>query len=341
MTPSRLTHECDFAVFQTLANYCLLLILAFGLILPSVPVHAQAFPSKPVRLIVPVPAGSGLDTISRQFGQRLALVWGQPVVVENRVGANFILGTEHVARSAPDGYTLLVAPDAALTVNPHLYAKLPYDPVKDLAPVTQLVTFTQMLVAAVSMPANSIAELVTYSKANPGRISYASFGVGSQPHLLGEMVKFRTGADLTHVPYKGIPQALTAVIAGETQLTWSSPFSIVGHIRSGKLKALALAAAQRTPLLPEVPTFAELGMPDIEYTQWFGLFAPATTPRPLIDRIHADFSRLLTDPEVRDRELVGKGYEPSGLAPDLFAALIRREIGLRGQVVKRIGARAE
>ncbi len=330
MTPHRITRPVTALAISVMA-------LCAGI----ASAQAPAFPSKPVRLVLPVPAGSGLDTISRVFSQRLSPIWGQPVVVENRVGGNFIIGSENVARSAPDGHSLLVAPDAALTVNPHLYAKLPYDPVRDFAPVVQLVTFTQMMVAAPSLPANTIAELAAYSSANPGKVSYASFGVGSQPHLLSELVKVRTGADLLHVPYKGIPQAITAVLAGETQLTWSSPFSVSGHVRAGRLKALALAAAKRTSLMPDVPTFAELGWPDIDYVMWFGILAPAGTPRAIVNRIHADFVKVISDPDVRDKELLAKGYDPSGMGPEPFGALIRREIGLRGEMVKRTGAKAE
>ena len=312
-------------------------------LLASLPafVCAQSFPSRGVRLVLPVPAGSGLDTMARLLAQRLSPIWNQPVVVENLIGGNFIIGVEHVARSAPDGHTLLVVPDSALTVNPHLYPKLPYDPVRDFAPIMQLVTYTQVMVVNGSLPVNSVAELATWSHANPGKLAYASFGIGSQPHLLSELVKVRNGTDMTHVPYKGIPQALTSVLANETQVTWSIPFLITGHVKAGRMKALALAAAQRTAFMPEVPTFAELGLPEVDYVQWFGILAPAGTPRASVDRIYADLTRVLAAPELREKEFNAKGYDLSGLGPDAFAALIRRELPLRGEMVKRAGARAE
>ncbi len=316
------------------------LALALLAALPTL-ASAQSFPSRGVRLVLPVPAGSGLDTMARVLAQRLAPIWNQPVVVENLVGGNFIIGVENVARAAPDGHSLLVVPDSALTVNPHLYPKLPYDPLRDFVPIMQLVTYTQVMVVNGSLPVNSVAELAAWSHANPGKLSYASFGIGSQPHLLSELVKVRSGTDMTHVPYKGIPQALTSVLANETQVSWSIPFLITGNVKAGRLKAIALAAAQRTAFMPEVPTFAELGMPEIDYVQWFGILAPAGTPRPTVDRIYAELTRVMADPELREKEFSAKGYDLSGLGPDPFAALIRRELPLRAEMVKRAGARAE
>lgn len=316
----------------------LLLALALGMPTPS---PAQVYPTRGVRLVLPVPAGSGLDTLARVIAQRLSPVWAQPVVVENLVGGNFIIALDNVAHATPDGHTLLVAPDSALTVNPHLYAHLPYDTLRDFAPIMQLVTYTQAMVVNSALPVTNVAELTAWSRANPGKLSYASFGIGSQPHLLSELVKVRTGADMTHVPYKGIPQALTSVLANETQMTWSIPFLITGHVKAGRMKALAIAAAQRSAFLPDVPTFAELGMPDVDYVQWFGLLAPAGTPRTAIDRVFTDVTRILAEPELREREFVAKGYDLSGLGPEPFGAIIRRELPLRGDMVRRAGARVE
>lgn len=204
----------------------------------------------------------------------------------------------------------------------------------------QLVTFTQILVAHSSLPFGSVAELIAYSKTNPGKVTYAAFGVGS-PYLLSEMLKVRAGADLLHVPYKGIPQAVTAVVSGETHLTWSSPFSIIGHVKGGKLKALAIAAGKRHSLMPDVPTLEELGWPDIDYVQWFGLLAPGATPRATVQRIYGDFAKVIADPELQSRELAAKGFDPSGLGPEPFAALIRREVALRGEMVRRTGAKGD
>jgi tripartite-type tricarboxylate transporter receptor subunit TctC len=303
--------------------------------------QAPPYPQRPVRLIVPVPAGSGLDTITRVLAQRLGTVWGQPVVVDNQPGANSIIGTAAAARAPADGHTLLVVPDGTLAVNPHMYAKLPYDPVKDLVAITQLVTFNQVLLAHPGLPAADLGEFIRYAKANPGKVSFGSYGVGSQPHLLGEMLKHDAGLDLLHVPYKGAPQALLATMTGETQLTWASPFTAAEDVRAGKLKPLAVASAKRSAQLPDVPTFREAGLPGIEWELWFGLFAPAGTPPALVRRIHADVSKLLADPEVRDKVLRGRGYEPSGLGPEPFAALLRRELAERGALVKRVGIKME
>jgi tripartite-type tricarboxylate transporter receptor subunit TctC len=303
--------------------------------------QAQQYPSKPVRIIVPVPPGSGIDTMTRGLAQRLSASWGQPVVIENQPGANSLIGTAAAAKAAPDGYTLLVAPDGTLTVNPHLYDKLPYDPVKDLAPITLLVTFNQMLLANPGLPVANVAELVQHAKANSGKLTYASYGLGSQPHLLGEMLKHAAGIEMVHVPYKGAPQAVLSTLSGETQLTWASPFTVAGHVRAGKLKPLALAAPARSSVLPDVPTFREAGLPAVEWQLWVGLFAPAGTASAIIQRVHADVSKLLADPEIRDKELQSKGYDPNGMGPEQFAALIQREIAIRGALVKRIGVKAE
>jgi tripartite-type tricarboxylate transporter receptor subunit TctC len=303
--------------------------------------HAQDFPSRPVRIIVPVPAGSGLDTMTRLLAQRLSTMWGQPVVVDNQPGANSLIGTGAAARAPADGHTLLVAPDGALTVNPHLYRNMPYDPLKDLAPITQLVTFHQMLLATPSLPVANVTELVRYAKANPGKVSFASFGTGSQPHLLGEMLGLDAGVKLMHVPYRGAPQAVMSTMTGETQLTWSSPFTVADSVRTGKLKALAVAAPNRSPQMPDVPTFAESGLPKVEWTLWFGLFAPAGTPPAVVQRIYTDVGKVLADPQVRDQELHSKGYEASGMDPQAFAALLRREHAERGALVKRAAIKPE
>lgn len=308
---------------------------------PTPTSSAEPWPARTVHLVVPSPGGSGIDVVARMLAQRLALQWGQPVVVYNRPGANSIIGTESVARAAPDGYTLLFASDSTFTVNPHLYANLPYDPIRDFIPITQLVTFNQLLVAHPSLGTGTLAELISLARAKPGSITYASFGSGSAAHLLSELLKNQTRIDLLHVPYKGIAQAVAAVLAGESTLTWAGVFSTQAHVQAGRLKAIGIAASRRSAFLPDVPTFAELGYPAVEYTLWFGLFAPAATPRPLVDRIHRDVARILADPEVRDRDLLPKAYEPSGIAPAQFADLIRRELTERAAVVKISGAKAD
>lgn len=310
----------------------------------TAPVHAQAqsaWPSKTVRMVVGLPPGSGSDLLARALSQRLTMQWGQSVVVENRPGANTILATESVARATPDGHTLLFAIDGGFTVNPHLYAKLPYDPIKDFAPVTMITTFGTVLVATPSLPANTVAELVALAKAQPGKINFGSIGAGSQMHLLSAMLGNKAGIELLHVPYKGIPQMMTAVLTGEVQLAWVGVFSSRKLVQAGRLKALGFGGTKRAPMMPEVPTLAELGYPEVEASVWYGLLAPAGTPRPLIERIHADVLRIIQDPEFRDREMLARGYEPSGLGPEEFAALILRETASRAVMVKISGAHVD
>lgn len=301
----------------------------------------ESWPARTVRIVVPSPGGTGIDAVARMLAQRLAQLWAAPVIVDNRPGANSLVGTEFVARAAPDGHTLLFASDSTFTVNPHLYARLPYDPLADFAPVAQVVTFHQLLVAHPSFGAATVPQFVARARAQPGQVTYASFGVGSSSHLLSELLRSETHTELLHVPYKGLGPAVAAVLAGEAMLTWAGVYSTQAHVEAGRLRALALAAPARSPFLPAVPTFAELGYPAIDYTLWFGLFAPAATPRPVVARIARDVAGILADPEVVERELRARGYEPSDLIVDRFAAHVRREYATRASLVKLSGARAE
>src|ERR687891_2333102 len=240
---------------------------------------ADAWPGKPVRIVVAYPPGGGIDVLARQLAGKLGPGWGQPVVVENKPGANTIVAADAVAKSPADGHTVLMTTDATFSINPHLYAKLPYDAQRDFTPVTMLVLLQQLLVAHPSLPANTVAELIAAAKAKPGSINYASYGSGSQPHLSGEMLKNKAGIDLVHVPYKGISLAVPAVMAGEVQLTFAGIATSMPQLKAGRIKALAIGGASRSPLLPQVPTFAELGFPEVETHAWFGLFLPAGSPR--------------------------------------------------------------
>jgi tripartite-type tricarboxylate transporter receptor subunit TctC len=316
------------------------LALVFSLVVPQA-VLSQSWPAKPVRIVVAYPPGGGIDVMGRQIAERLGAAWGQPVVVENRPGANTIVATDHVAKSAPDGYTVLMTTDATFSINPHLYAKLPFDPQRDFVPVTMLVLLQQLLVAHPSLPANSLQELIALAKAKPGSINYASYGSGSQPHLSGEMLKHRAGIDLVHVPYKGISLAVPAVMAGEVQLTFAGIATSSAPLKAGRIKALAIGGPTRSPLLPQVPTFAELGFPEVETHAWFGLFLPAGAPREALARIHQDTRRLLDDPEFRQKQLVERGYDVVGSAPEEFAAYIRKDSDSRARAVKISGAKAE
>lgn len=303
--------------------------------------HAQTWPARPVRLVVPLPPGSGSDLLARGLAQRLSPLWGQPVVVDNRAGGNMIIATEAVARAAPDGYTILFGVDTSFTVNPHLYAKLPYDAVKDFQPVTHLTSFGVVLVANPVLPANTVRELVELARKQPGRISYGSIGSGTQMHLLSAMLENRAGIELLHVPYKGIPQMSLAVMTGEVQLTWVGVFTARPQVQAGKIKALGYSGTKRNHLMPDVPTLVEQGYPDVEMSVWYGLLAPAGTPRGIVDRIHADVGKVMNDAEFREKEMLSKGYEPSGLGPEEFAALMARESRQRAVMVKLSGAKAE
>jgi tripartite-type tricarboxylate transporter receptor subunit TctC len=317
--------------------------LAF-LLAAAAPAAAQAqggWPAKPVRIVVAYPPGGGIDVMSRQIAEKLTAAWGQPVVVENRPGANTIVATDAVAKSGADGYTVLMTTDATFSINPHLYAKLPFDTQKDFIPVTMLVLLQQLLVAHPSLPAGTLPELIALAKAKPGSINYASYGSGSQPHLSGEMLKYKAGIDLVHVPYKGISLAVPAVMAGEVQLTFAGIATSSAPLKSGRIKAIAIGGTKRSPLFPEVPTFAELGYPEVETHAWFGLFLPAGSPKEAVSRLYADVKRVIDDPEFRQKQLVDRGYEPIGSSPEEFSAYIVKDRDSRGRAVKISGAKAE
>ena len=315
-------------------------LIAF-LLLTIISLPGNAFPTKPVRIIVAYPAGGGIDVMARQIGEKLSAAWGQPVIVENKPGANTIVATDAAAKAAPDGHTILMTTDATFSINPHLYRKLPYDAERDFIPVTMLVLLQQMLVAHPSVQANTLEELIKLAKASPGKLNYASYGSGSQPHLSGEMLKHKAGIDLVHVPYKGISLAVPAVIAGEVQLTFSGIASGMGPLKGGRIKAIAIGGKARSPLLPQLPTFAELGYPEVETHAWFGWFLPTGSPNDAVSKIYSDVKRILEDPDFRQKQLVERGYEPVGSSPEEFAAFIKTDRQKRGEAVKISGAKAE
>ena len=302
---------------------------------------AGAWPIKPVRIVVAYPPGGGIDVLARQLAEKLTPAWGQAVVVENRPGANTIVATDAVAKSAPDGHTVLMTTDATFSINPHLYAKLSYDAQRDFTPVTMLVLLHQLLVAHPAAPFNDLKGLIEAAKAKPGSINYASYGSGSQPHLAGEMLKNKAGIELVHVPYKGISLAVPAVIAGEVQLTFAGIATSMPQIKSGRIKAIAIGGAARSPLLPQVPTFAELGYPEVETHAWFGLFVPAGSPAAAITRIHEDTTKILGEPDFRQKQLVEKGYEVVGSSPQEFVIYLKNDSESRRRAVRISGAKAE
>ena len=298
--------------------------------------HAQPFPSKPVRVIVPLAAGGTGDTLARLVSEEMAKLLGQPFVVENRPGSGGVIGTESVARSAPDGHTLLSASPSHV-INPALRASPGYDPVKDFEPITVIANTHQLLVAHPSLPSNTIRELVAYAKQNPGRLNYGSAGSGSATHLNAEMFKAMTGTFIVHIPYRGSTQARQDLVAGEVQLAVDGLLPTLPLIRAGKLKALALTSSRRSAIAPEIPTMAEAGVPGYASDTWYGLLAPAGTSREIIATLHAAALKSINTPSVRER-LSAQGAELVGGSPEEFRKLIVREQTLWAKVVKDSGA---
>ena len=319
-----------------------LLALASTLVLglPLAQAQTPEWPSRAVRLVVPYPAGGGVDVLARALAQKLQDKWGQAVTVDNRPGANTLVGTEAVAR-ATDGHTLLFTTDATFTINPHLYARLPYDLDRDFAPVTHLVSFSQMLVVNAELPVNNLNELVALARKKPGSLSYASYGPGSQPQLATEMIKQKTGNFIVHIPYRGIPQAVMAVVSNEVPMTWSGIPSARAHLASGKIRALAYGGKTRSSAYPEVPTVGELGFAEVDANVWVGLFAPVSTPAATVQKIHRDTLAVITEPDFRRREVEGKTYDFAGQGPEEFKRYIARESDSRKTTLKASGAKIE
>lgn len=305
-----------------------------------VAVGAQSYPTKPIRFVLPFPPGGGTDALARIITPSLAERLGQPIVIDNRPGAAGNISADIVAKSAPDGYNLLMGFSTVLTTSKSLYAKLPFDPERDFAPITQLATAQYILVVHPSVPAKTIAEFIVLARAKPGTLNYASSGVGGPLHLSAELFKARAGIDLVHVAYKGGGPAATAVIAGEVQLIFGSVASSLQHIRSGRLRALAVTGSRRSPLAPELPTIAESGFPGFNVIAWDSLLAPKDTAHGIITRIYTEISHVLKSPEVR--ELINNiGYEPTGTTPAELAAIIRSESATWAKVIRDANIRAE
>lgn len=302
------------------------------------PTHAQNYPSKPIRMIVPFAAGGILDIVARAVGERLTTSLGQPIIVDNRSGAGGSIGTEIASRAAPDGYTLLTGHIGTHAINPSIYPKLSYDPEKDFAPITLAATFPLGLFVHPSVPAQSVRELVALAKAKPGAINFASAGSGGPTHMAGEMLKAMAHVDIVHVPYKGNAAALNDLLGGRVQLFFSNLATALPHARAGKLRALAVSTAKRSQLAPELPTVAESGVPGYDLTNWIGMFAPAATPRPIVLRLNRDISAILNAADLKDRFRT-QGIDLVSTTPEAFAAFIHAELAKWRKVVKESGAK--
>lgn len=314
------------------------LAAALGLLLAGAAGAQPAFPSKPLRLVVGFPPGGANDILARLVGAKLQEQWGQPVVIENKPGANAIIATEFVARSAPDGYTLLVGASGAMAFNPGLYSKLPYDPVRDFEPVTMLGSFPLVFAVSPSLPAQSVKELVQLVAAAPGRYNYSA---GSTPFQLAmELFKLRTGTSVNHIAYKGSAQQVGAVLANEVQMTFVDAPPAVGQIKAGKLRALAVTSKARAAVLPDAPTMIEAGIADFEVVLWTSLFAPAGTPRPVVEKLQQQLAAILRLPDVAER-MAGLGIEPVGSTPAQLGAVLRADIEKWTAVAKSANIKAD
>ncbi len=306
----------------------------------SVLASAQSYPGKPLRLVVPFAAGGATDVLARIVGKELGDRLKQTVVVDNRGGAGGTIGSDAVARAQPDGYTLLMGAVGTHAINVSLYKKLSYDPVKDFEPVILVATVPNVLVVPVALPVKSVKELISFGKANPGKLNFASSGSGTSIHLSGELFKTMTGIDMQHIPYKGSGPAMADLLAGQTQMMFDNLPSSMPHIKAGRLRPLAVTSAKRFPALPEVPTIAEAGVPGYEASSWFGIFAPAATPPQIIALLNGELNKILAAPDTRKR-LLEQGADAAGGTPEQFAALIKSEIPKWAKVVKESGAQVD
>ena len=311
-----------------------------GACLAAMPAFAQSYPSKPVKLIVPQAPGGATDVFARYVGQRLSAKWGQPVVVENKVGAAGVIGTDVVAKSEPDGYTMLVTYAGSQAVNQTLYAKIPFDSVKDFQTVATIARSPFLLVVGNASPIRSFPDLIARAKAKPGSVTYATSGSGSINHLLSESLKVEAGIDMVHVPYKAIAAAMTDVISGQVDNAFAAFPSAIQLVRGGKLRALAVSSAKRNPGAPDVPTIAEMGYPAFDVAPWWGILAPAGTPRAIVDKVNADVAEVLRTPEVQ-AFFRDQGSEPLVMSPDDFMKTLQEDVVKWARVVKTSGARID
>jgi tripartite-type tricarboxylate transporter receptor subunit TctC len=313
-------------------------LAAFLVLFLSGAAAAQEFPSRPVRLVVTVPPGGAADFIARLVGSKLSESLGQPVVVENRGGAGGTIAADAVAKAAPDGHTLLQNSITTHGVGPHLYSKLPYDPVRDFAPVSGLALLPLIMAVNADLPFKTIDEVVAGAKKQ--NLNFASSGAGGAPHMAAELFKSVTGAPITHVPYKGSGPAVTDLVGGRVQIMFDAAPSLIAHVRGGKLRVLGAASAERNRLLPEVPTFAELGYPKVAVSLWYGLLAPAGTPRPILSKLSQEVTKTLASPDVREK-LLAQGAEPMPTTPEAFGRFMQEEMARWAPVVKQAGVKLD
>jgi tripartite-type tricarboxylate transporter receptor subunit TctC len=302
---------------------------------------SQIYPQKPIRLVVPYTAGGAGDIFARTMAQKMGEAFGYQIIVDNRPGANGIIGMELVAKSPPDGYTLVMGNSAPIVLNPSLYAKLPYDPIKDFAPITQGTLYSYILIVHPSVPARSVDELVAMARSRAGQLQYGSSGAGGANHLAGEMFKRAAKIDIVHVPFKGSAPALADVLAGHIPMMFDTIVTTMPQLNAGKVRALAVTGARRAPQVPDIPTIAEKGYPGYEVTSWQSLLAPGGTPRAIIERLYQESVKALKLPDVIDRLATQGGNELVGNTPDQFAAVIKKEIAIYARVIKDAGIRLE
>jgi tripartite-type tricarboxylate transporter receptor subunit TctC len=316
-------------------------LLAFLLVLAPWLAHGQSYPSKPVRVVVPYTAGGPADLLVRGLGEKLTAMWGQQIIVENKPGANEIIAAQDIAKSPPDGYNYLLASDAVFSLNGYLYSKLPYDPVKDFAPVSRLVNANLMLVARPDFPAGTVRELVDHAKKNPGKLNYGSVGAGGVNHLAMAWFNTLNGLDMQHVPYKGLVQGLQDIMTSRLDVMFAVIGGAAPHLKAGKMKGLAVSGQSRNSLIPDVPTFKEAGFPSFDASFYFGLAAPAGTPREIVARMAEDAGKIVRTAEFKERFLVNLGFEAVGDSPAEFAAFLKQDRELAAKKVKASGAKLD
>ena len=316
------------------------LLVAGALLAGSLPASAQPYPNRPLRIVVPFPPGGGTDIGTRIVAQKLQEAWGQAVIVENKPGAAGIVGTELTAKSAPDGYTFMMGNIGTHAINVSLYKKLAYDPVRDFAPVSMVADLPLLLLVHPSVPANSVKELIALAKSQPGKLNFSSSGAGGSMHVAAELFKSMTGVDMVHIPYKGGAPAVADLLSGQVALSFSTVLETIQHVKAGKVRALAVTNDHRSIALPDLPTIAEAGLPGYQSISWLALFAPAGTPKEIVNKVSAESVRILKLPDVKER-LLAQGAEPIGSAPEQLAAILAADIAKYAKVIRESGYKPE